>query len=207
MGAWNSIIRNCRLRHGLSQARIAAMLGVSQRTVSRWERGEDNPSLTQQRQLRDLGWEPTGSVLQTLYASIVHCPVPRALSRGARLTLLAVSKPAIEKRPSIANWIGRDLAPAASGVLAQMLSDAELQRGILRREISAVVATTHGVLRTGEDCKVTAHRTTISYFHHEGTLYSDALSMPTSLDEPCGYMAVPMDSLVMALPAIAGASA
>lgn len=204
MGAWNSIIRNCRLRHGLSQARIAAMLGVSQRTVSRWERGEDNPSLAQQRRLRDLGWEPTGSVLQTLHASIIHCPVPRALSRGSRLTLLAVSKPAIEKRPSIVNWIGRDLAPAASGVLAQMLADAELQRAILRKEVSAIVATTHGVLRTADATTITAHRTTISYFHHDGALYSDALSMPTSLDEPCGYLAIPMDNVGTQLPAMAG---
>ena len=200
MGAWNSIIRNCRLRHGLSQARIAAMLGVSQRTVSRWERGEDNPSLTQQRRLRDLGWEPTGSMLQTLHASIIHCPVPRALSKGARLTLLAVSKPAIEKRPSIVNWIGRDLAPAASGILAEMLADCQLQRAILAKEVSAVVATTRGVLHTGDVTTITAHRTTISYFHHDGTLYSDALSMPTSPDEPCGYTAIPMDVLTTALP-------
>lgn len=200
MGAWNSIIRNCRLRHGLSQARIAALLGVSQRTVSRWERGEDNPSLAQQRRLRDLGWEPTGSLLQTLHASILHCPVPRALTRGPKLTLLAVSKPALLKRPSIANWIGRDLAPAASGVLAEMLADAPLQRAIVRKEVSAVVATTHGVLRTAEVPRISAFRTTISYFHHDGVLYSDALSMPTSMDEPCGYVAVPMDMVATELP-------
>jgi len=178
MGGWNSIIRNCRLRHGLSQARIAAMLGVSQRTVSRWERGEDNPSLAQQRRLRDLGWEPTGSLLHSIHASIIHCPAPRALTRGARLCLLAVSKPALEKRPSVANWIGRDLAAAATGVLAEMLDDSELQRAIGRREISAVVATTRSVLRTSDAPRTEVYRTTVSYFFHDGTLYSDALSRP-----------------------------
>ena len=203
MVGWNSIVRNCRLRHGLSQARIAAVLGVSQRTISRWERGEDNPSLAQQRRLRDLGWEPTGSLMHSIHASIVHCPAPRALTRGPRLCLLAVSKPALEKRPSVANWIGRDLALAATGVLAEMLEDAPLQRAIARKEISAVVATTRSVLRTNDASRTEVFRTTISYFFHEGTLYSDALSVPTLANEACGYFAVPMETFSAGLPAAA----
>ena len=200
MGAWNSIIRNCRLRHGLSQARIAAMLGVSQRTISRWERGDDNPSLAQQRRLRELGWEPSGSLVHSLRASILHCPAPRALTRGPRLNLLALSKPAIEKRPSVANWIGRDLAPVATGVLAEMLSDGPLQRAIARKEISAVVATTRSVLRTIDAPRTEVYRTTINYFFHDGTLYNDALSLPTLANEPVGYVAIPMEPLGAELP-------
>ena len=203
MGAWNTIIRNCRLRHGLSQSRIAAHLGVSQRTISRWERGEDNPSLAQQRRLRELGWEPTGSLLQSLQASILHCPAPRALTRGARLCLLAVSKPAIEKRPSVVNLIGRDLAPSATGVLAEMLADAPLQRAIGRKEISAVVATTRSVLHTNDAPRTEVYRTTINYFFHDGTLYNDALSLPTLANEPTGYISIPMDSFGAQLPAMA----
>ena len=205
MGAWNSVIRDCRLRLGLSQARIAVLLGVSQRTVSRWERGEDNPSLAQQRRLRELGWEPSGSLLHSLQASIFHCPAPRALTRGARLHLLAVSKPAIDKRPSVANLIGRDLAPSATGVLAEMLDDAALQRAISRKEISAVVATTRSVLRTNDAPRTEVYRTTINYFFHDGTLYNDALSLPTLANEAIGYVAVPMGSFGAALPDMAAA--
>ena len=43
-----------------------------------------------------------------------------------------------------------------------------------------------------------------SAIHHDGALYSDALSMPTSLDEPCGYLAIPMDNVGTQLPAMAG---
>lgn len=200
MGAWDSIIRNCRLRNGMSQASIAAQLGVSQRTVSRWERGEDNPSLAQQHRLRELGWEPEGSLLHSLRAAILHCPAPRALTRGARLNLIALSKPAIAKRPSVANLIGRDLAPVATGVLAQMLDDAPLQRAIERREISAVVATTHSVLRTGDVVCTEVFRTTISYFFHDGVRYNDALSLPTLASDSVGYMPVPMESFGAELP-------
>jgi len=149
-GDWASRIRRYRLRHGLTQAAFASIVGVSQRTVSRWERGEDRPSLDQQKRLRDLGWEPPGSVLASLRAAVWHCPFARALSRMPRLTLEAVSAPALRKRPSVRNLIGTDLAPIACGILEEMLDDRELQAGIAKREIACVLTTTRSVLRTRE---------------------------------------------------------
>lgn len=192
---WGNKVKTFRLRHGLSQQRMAAIMGVSQRTVSRWERGEDSPSLAQQKRLRDLGWEPPGTLLDRLPASIVHCPAPRALSRTPRLQLQMLSLPAIEKRPSIVNWIGRDLAPIASGVLQEMLDDRDLQKSIARMEISSVVCITQSVLRTPESTRIGKFRTTITYFFHKRTLYSDAISFPVGGTEPLGYAAIPMDAI------------
>ena len=56
---WSVVVKRYRIRHCLTQKGLADLLGVSQRTVSRWERGEDNPSLIQQKRLRDLAWDPT----------------------------------------------------------------------------------------------------------------------------------------------------
>ncbi len=112
---WGELVKRYRLRHGLTQGRMATVIGVSQRTVSRWERGDDKPSLDLQRKLRDMGWEPPATLLASLAASVRHCPFPRALSRTQRLRLQALSGPAIKKRPSVVNWIGRDLAPIACG--------------------------------------------------------------------------------------------
>jgi len=42
--AWPQLIKRYRLRHGLTQGRLATAIGVSQRTVSRWERGALRPS-------------------------------------------------------------------------------------------------------------------------------------------------------------------
>ena len=102
---------------------MATLIGVSQRTVSRWERGDDKPSLDLQRKLRDMGWEPPGTLLASLAQSVLHCPFPRALSRTHRLRLQALSGPAIKKRPSAVDWTGRDLAPIACGILEEMLDD------------------------------------------------------------------------------------
>ena len=193
---WGELVKRTRLRHGLTQGRMATVIGVSQRTVSRWERGDDKPSLDLQRKLRDMGWEPPGTLLASLAQSVRHCPVPRALSRTQRLRLQAVSGPAIKKRPSVANWIGRDLAPIACGILEEMLDDRSLQKSIAAREIACVVTTTRSVLRTKEHRRIGTYHTVITYFFHEGTLYSDAISTPAAASSVLGYKAISMDDVV-----------
>ncbi len=192
---WSSFVRRYRARHGLTQARLASLVGVAQRTISRWERGEDRPSLEQQRLLRDLGMEPTTTFMQMLAASVTNCPAPRALSCTPSLRLVALSRPAIDKRPSIVDWVGQELAGIACGVLAEMLEDKPLQQGIANREIACVVANTHSVLRTAEHSRIGAYRTTITYFFHDGTLYSDAISVPARPDAPLAYRAIAVDDI------------
>lgn len=194
--AWDLIVRRYRLRHALTQQRLAERLGVSQRTVSRWERGDDRPSLSQQRFLRDLTREPDARLTTRLFQSVANCPMPRALSRMPGITLAALSRPAILKRPSVVAMIGQDLAPIATGVLAQMLDDRILQRGIAGGDIACVRATTQSVLRTAEHERIGSFATTITYFFHDGTLYSDAISAPAEAGGPCGYQAVPVDEMV-----------
>jgi transcriptional regulator with XRE-family HTH domain len=193
---WQKLVKSYRLRYGLTQARMAALIGVSQRTVSRWELGQDRPGLELQTRLRDLASGPSGTMLSRLAASVRHCPVPRALSRTPSLRLQAVSPLAVAKRPSITEWIGRDLAGIACGVLAEMLDDRPLQRGIARGEIACVLTTTRSVLRTKEHPGIGTYETTISYFFHEGTLYSDAMSVRAPRNAALGYRAVPMEDLV-----------
>lgn len=190
---WDDIIRRYRLRHGLTQQRMGELLGVSQRTISRWERGQDRPNLDLQRALRDLTRIPDTTLSARLFQAVAHCPIPRALSRGSRLTLQAVSAAARAKRPTVTEWIGRDLAPIATGILAEMLDDRALQRGIAAGEIACVRAITQSVLRTPEHDRIGRFETTITYFFHDGTLFSDAMSAPVGEEAPLGYRAVPLD--------------
>jgi transcriptional regulator with XRE-family HTH domain len=190
---WSTIVKRYRLRHGLPQKQLAGVLGVSQRTISRWERGEDRPGLLQQKRLRDLALDPKTMLSARLFASVRNSPVPRALSLMPSLRLLTLSQPALAKRPSIKAWVGEDLARIASGVLADMLEDRLLQRSIARGEIACVTATTRSVLRTEEEARIGAYHTTISYFFEDGRLYSDAISVPADPNAACGYRPVPMD--------------
>jgi transcriptional regulator with XRE-family HTH domain len=196
-GDWQHLVHQFRLRHGLSQARMADVFGVAQRTISRWERGEDRPSVTQQKRLRDMGWEPSGSLLRCLSASVDHCPAARALTRTDRLQLLSLSARALAKRPSIANYVGHDLAPIADGVLQQILDDRDLQRAIAAGEIHSLVTTTRSVLRTEEQAQIGLFHTTISYFFDSGILYSDAIGVPAEEGAACGYRAIAMDEVAL----------
>lgn len=193
---WSIIVKRYRIRHAMTQQALGDVLGVSQRTVSRWERGQDRPNLTLQKQLRDLAWHAEPAAAGWLMSSVKSCPAPRAVSRMPRLVLLAMSKPAIDKRPSMLDWIGRDLTRIASGVLAEMLDDRALQRSIAAGEIACVESTTRSVLRSPESESIGAYRTTITYFFHDGVLYSDALSVRAPDDATLGYRPIPMDEVL-----------
>jgi hypothetical protein len=138
-------------------------------------------------------------LLRSVKASVLHCPAPRALSRMPRLTLLAVSRPAIAKRPTVVDWIGRDLAPIAESILAEMLADTILQKSIASGEVAAVTAVSRSVLKTDEAEKIGIWRTTISYFEHDGAIYSDAQAVRASPRDKLGYEAIAMDDLEAAV--------
>ncbi len=192
---WSSLIKQYRLRNRLTQERLGLLLGVSQRTVSRWERGEDMPRPAQQRRLRDLAAVPFDHMVQSLRLSIEHCPAPRALSVYENLRLLSVSPPAIAKRPSIVNWIGSDLRPLACGVLAEMRDDAALQRDIAKGEVLGISAITEGVLRMPPDSVGGKLQTAIAYFWVDDALFSDAISMPAPPSSKLGYTALHLDEV------------
>lgn len=191
--SWSTLLKRYRLRQGISRVDLAALLGVSQRTLSGWERDEAAPHPRIQRSLRDLTQSPTATLSWQTLASVMRCPLPRALCRTQALRLQVVSPAALAKRPSVADLIGTDLAPLAAGVLAEMLDDMPLQRSIARGEIACVLATTRSVLRTVEHEGVGTYQTTITYFIHDGTLYSDAMSVPAPAGTPLGYRVIAMD--------------
>ncbi len=184
---WNDIIKQFRLRHGLNQAQLAEMLGVSQRTISRWEIGQAVPSLAKQKQFRDIGWRPPTVLMKTLYHAVRHCPAPRALSRMPDINLQVLSVPALAKRPSMADYIGEDLRPLACGILEEILDDTMLQRDIRCDKVASLVTTTSSVLRSREHESIGVYRTTISYFRNDGDLYSDAISVPAEPGSSLGY--------------------
>lgn len=194
-GNWSSALRRFRLRHGLSQRALAGLLGTTPRRVADLESQPVALPRAVEDRLRDLAADVPPALMNRLSASIGRTTLPRALSKGSGLQLQALSKPAILKRPSIVDWIGRDLAPIACGVLREMLDDRALQRAILRREVASIVTTTCGVLRTPESDQMAAFRTTISYFFHDGTIYSDAVAVPVAPGEPIGWTPILADEI------------
>ena len=54
MEDWPQALKDYRRRHALTQGALAEILNVDATTVSRWERGRDQPALGIQRRLRSL---------------------------------------------------------------------------------------------------------------------------------------------------------
>jgi transcriptional regulator with XRE-family HTH domain len=192
---WSILIKRYRFQFGLTQHDMGQLLGVSQKTVSRWESGENRPSPDQQAHFRDLLRKPDSIVSAGLRAAIAHCPTLRSLAFHNNVNLIAVSKLSIARRPSITNWIGCDLAPIACGVLAEMLDDRELQRSITRGEVACVTSITRSNLRTSEHPVPGVWRSAFSFFFIEGVLFLDVITVRAANDEPLGYWPVALDEV------------
>lgn len=78
-----------RKENGLSQHDLASFLGVGQRTVSRWERGVDQPSSAIMARLRALLGGQDVSPLLVAYDVVRQAPVPLAIIDGKGLVLAA----------------------------------------------------------------------------------------------------------------------
>lgn len=63
---WPLVLKDYRRRHGLTQMALADILNVDSTTVSRWERGRDQPALGMQRRLRSLVMPRTSDVERSL---------------------------------------------------------------------------------------------------------------------------------------------
>ena len=188
-------VRQFRLRLGLSQQRFGDVLGVASWRVADWERREGEPDEAQSQRIVELVRDLPSELLAGLKERVGRCELPRALSMTKRLNLQAVSPPAIAKCPTILDWVGRDLAPIATSVLREMLDDRDLQKAIARHDVVGVVATTRSVLDTAEAAEITAYRTTINYFFHDGVMFSDAIAVTASDDERIGYTPITVDEI------------
>lgn len=191
----SDFLRQFRLRHGLSQPRMAGLLGVPVSRFSGWENGEGQPGSAEHDRVVQLISSLPSDLMAGLRERVVKCDLSRALSKTNGINLQCVSGPALGKRPSVIDWLGRNLAPIATGVLRCMLDDGPLQRAIMKGEVAGVVSTTRSVLDTAEASEISTYRTTITYFFHDGDLYSDAIGLPVPSDERLGYTPIMFDEI------------
>jgi CheY-like chemotaxis protein/DNA-binding XRE family transcriptional regulator len=77
------------LEHNLTQQELAAFLGVSQKTVSRWERGADQPGPEIRKRLSWLLSDGVAGRLPDIYEAVRDASVPLALVDGRGSVLVA----------------------------------------------------------------------------------------------------------------------
>ena len=88
---WQRVLKEYRRCHGLTQAAFAERIGVDNTTVSRWERGRDQPNLSVQKLLRELV-APTLPVLGRALADMIDTTDDIAVLMDKNYRLLRASK-------------------------------------------------------------------------------------------------------------------
>lgn len=134
-------IRSFRRDGNLSQQALATFLGVSQRTVSRWERGVDRPSAALIDRLTALMADEGGGHLPSIFEAVMNAVAPLALVDGSGRVLVAS-----------ANYPGAgDMAagPSQTGLpLVLVIEDDEAvlsaTRAVLKRWQFLTAGVTHG---------------------------------------------------------------
>lgn len=138
---WLAHLHKFRLDNSLTQHDIAAFLGISQKTVSRWERGVDQPSAEIRDKLRLL-LEGDRSQLPNVYEAVRKASVPLALIDDKGNVLVA--------SPSYPGAAAEPERPAANRpVLAPTI--------LIVEDDEAVLKATHAVLKRWQFLSVGAN--------------------------------------------------
>lgn len=122
---WLTELRQFRKDSELTQQEVATLLGVAQRTVSRWEAGTAQPAAELADRLRVLVGRPNGD-LRRLVASVRAAAVPIALvdDRGV---VLAASKGFRAAHPTAEPAA---MAEARGGAILLVADDPVLRKGL-----------------------------------------------------------------------------
>ena len=137
---WTRLLRRFRAREGLTQADVASRLGVDQTTVSRWERGLDEPGIRLRRQLRDLFREGLSARQdRVVRARVRHATWPSSLLRRGAV-FLEINASALQEAGIADHDIrGRSIYGAfgpATDAVTQAWEDLGLFRGDVALTIS-----------------------------------------------------------------------
>lgn len=132
------IIRNWRRAMGLKQGSLAALLGVTQTAVSRWENGLDQPSAAIYAKLRAMV-DMQSQTQQRIEARIIEKqPGLRALVDLDGMTLLATTPTFKLIWPEMVAAKGQRLADHLVDLSCDLFNDDAIAQAIRREEIAMI---------------------------------------------------------------------
>jgi len=115
MTDWPLLLKSYRREKGLKQEALAYMLNVDQTTISRWERGKDNPSLAIEKRLRDLFWKKEDSALDAAVRMVRSSPL--------RATIVLPGTRIVEVSDPYADYHGFPRQEMKGALLRKFLGD------------------------------------------------------------------------------------
>jgi DNA-binding XRE family transcriptional regulator len=134
------ILRRWRKAAGLKQNALAALLGVSQAAVSRWENGLDQPSPALHAKIRDMIGRPSFSEVGMQQAIVGRMPGIRALVDLDGMRLLSTSQSFKIIWPEVAAAEGHRFAAHLLDLTRDIYNDNAIMQCIKANEIAMIAA-------------------------------------------------------------------
>lgn len=178
-------LRAWRKSNGIKQDAMAAALGVSQATVSRWESGRDSPSIALSRRITDLIATRARNEL-----AIERCFVERLSSIQSIFEIDGIRFQAASagfKRawPRFSRLIGRSFEGRMIGESRIILDDAAFRRDVLAGEIAMVIGVSERHLALEGDPTL-RHRWMARFWFHGHRVFTTLAYDPCDATTPTG---------------------
>lgn len=153
-------------------------------TVSRWERGESEPSATAKKKIRDL--IAFGEISQSAYAHVIEStPAFRALLVSEDTHLAKMSSFMARAVPEFIDTIGQSYKTLGHGIGMELANDAAIFRAAAAREIVSIEVVTTSLTVVGGTSLDFKKKHIITFPTIDGDrLYADVIGGVIEEDSP-----------------------
>lgn len=178
-------LRIWRRSNGIKQDAMAAALGVSQATVSRWESGRDIPSIEISRRITDLIATQIRDELAIESRFIEKLSSVQAIFDIDGIRLQAASSGCIRAWPLFSRLAGRAFEARMIGESRIILDDAETRSSVVRGDIAMIVGVSTRHLDLEGDAPF-KHRWISRFWFHGHRVFTTLAYEPCDADTPIG---------------------
>lgn len=186
-----SDITRWRSANRVKQSALADMVGVSQATVSKWERGTWEPTRAVALRLRDI----ISGAHEGRLAAELACISPqrglRALTRGTDFQILGVSDGFRQAWPQTCDLIGERTRKHLINEAAHYCEDRDYLREAADGELLMVTCVSSRILSLGEDPQEHLRLRWHAVVRHiDGELIHEMIYEPCEASTPIGFESV-----------------
>lgn len=178
-------LRQWRRSNGIKQDSVAAVLGVSQAAVSRWENGVDVPSLPILLKITDLVARGVHDDLAVDRMFIARLSSVEAIFDLDGVRLEATSDGMSRLWPAFQHMTNRVFEPRMVGESRLVVDDLDIRRAVLRGEIALISGVTERHLDVPGDAPV-RHRWVARIRHYGHRVFTHMVYEPCDPGTPLG---------------------
>lgn len=171
-------LRTWRQTNSLRQVDVSELLGISQGTLSKWERGQDLPSVRRVQDIVDFISNRQGRDPFAVDRAFIAMQTDiRALFEYEGARLISVSAGMRQQWPVFSTLIGKEMRQHLVGETRLVYEDQELARKIRAREVSIIVGVSyrHVDIPVDEPIK---HRWILAFRSYAGRLLGEVVYHP-----------------------------